>query len=75
LALHGVQVDAYRRDAQGMEEALRLLRPAVRGAGGVVLLLGGPGVLDIGPVTVRSGSGRSVSGAASGRRPAGSSRR
>jgi putative ABC transport system permease protein len=43
LALHGVQVDAYRRDAQGMEEALRLLRLAVRGAGGVVLLLGGLG--------------------------------
>ena len=53
LALHGVQVDAYRQDAQGMEEALALLRLAVRGAGGVVLLLGGLGVLNIGLVTVR----------------------
>ena len=53
LALHGVRVDTYRQDAQGMEEALRLLRLAVRGAGGVVLLLGGLGVLNIGLVTVR----------------------
>jgi len=53
LALHGVQVDTYRQDAQGMEEALALLRLAVRGAGGVVLLLGGLGVLNIGLVTVR----------------------
>jgi putative ABC transport system permease protein len=53
LALHGVQVDTYRQDAQGLEEALRLLRLAVRGAGGVVLLLGGLGVLNIGLVTVR----------------------
>lgn len=30
MALDGVQVDAYRQDAKGMEEALRL---AVRGAG------------------------------------------
>jgi putative ABC transport system permease protein len=53
LALHGVQVDTYRQDAQGMEEALALLRLAVRGAGGIVLLLGGLGVLNIGLVTVR----------------------
>jgi putative ABC transport system permease protein len=53
LALHGVQVDTYRQDAQGLEEALRLLRLAVRGAGGIVLLLGGLGVLNIGLVTVR----------------------
>jgi putative ABC transport system permease protein len=53
LALDGVQVDTYRQDAQGMEEALALLRLAVRGAGGVVLLLGGLGVLNIGLVTVR----------------------
>ena len=53
LALHGVQVETYRQDAQGMEEALALLRLAVRGAGGIVLLLGGLGVLNIGLVTVR----------------------
>ena len=53
VALHGVQVDTYRQDAQGMEEALALLRLAVRGAGGIVLLLGGLGVLNIGLVTVR----------------------
>jgi putative ABC transport system permease protein len=53
LALEGAQVDTYRQDAQGMEEALALLRLAVRGAGGVVLLLGGLGVLNIGLVTVR----------------------
>jgi putative ABC transport system permease protein len=53
LALHGVQVDAYRQDAPGMEQALAILRLAVRGAGGIVLLLGGLGVLNIGLVTVR----------------------
>jgi putative ABC transport system permease protein len=53
LALHGVQVDTYRQDAQGIEEALSILRLAVRGAGGIVLLLGGLGVLNIGLVTVR----------------------
>jgi putative ABC transport system permease protein len=53
LALDGVQVDAYRQGAQGMEEALAVLRLAVRGAGGLVLLLGGLGVLNIGLVTVR----------------------
>jgi putative ABC transport system permease protein len=53
LALKGVQVDTYRQDAQGMEEALAVLRLAVRGVGGLVLLLGGLGVLNIGLVTVR----------------------
>jgi putative ABC transport system permease protein len=53
LALPGVQVDTYRQDAQGLDEALALLRLAVRGAGGIVLLLGGVGVLNIGLVTVR----------------------
>ncbi|TFV88560.1 ABC transporter permease [Blastococcus sp. CT_GayMR16] len=53
LALEGVQVDTYRQDAQGMEEALAVLRLAVRGVGGLVLLLGGLGVLNIGLVTVR----------------------
>jgi putative ABC transport system permease protein len=53
LALHGAQVDTYRQDPQGMEETLRLLRLAIRGAGIVVLILGGLGVLNIGLVTVR----------------------
>ena len=53
LALPGVQVDTYRQDAQGLDEVLALLRLAVRGAGGIVLLLGGLGVLNIGLVTVR----------------------
>jgi putative ABC transport system permease protein len=53
LALPGVQVDTYRQDAQGMEETLAMLRLAIRGAGIVVLVLGGLGVLNIGLVTVR----------------------
>lgn len=53
LALDGVQVDAYRSDAQGIEESLAVLRIAVRGAGAIVLILGGLGVLNIGLVTVR----------------------
>jgi ABC-type lipoprotein release transport system permease subunit len=53
LALGGVQVDAYRQDAQGLEETLGMLRLAIRGAGVVVLVLGGLGVLNIGLVTVR----------------------
>ena len=53
LALGGVQVDAYRQDAQGLEETLGMLRLAIRGAGIVVLVLGGLGVLNIGLVTVR----------------------
>lgn len=52
LAL-GAQVDAYRQDASGMEETLAMLRLAIRGAGIVVLVLGGLGVLNIGLVTVR----------------------
>ncbi|WNV73939.1 ABC transporter permease [Geodermatophilus sp. DSM 44513] len=52
LAL-GVQVDAYRQDSEGLEETLALLRLAIRGAGTVVLVLGGLGVLNIGLVTVR----------------------
>jgi ABC-type lipoprotein release transport system permease subunit len=53
LALGGVQVDAYRQDAQGLEDTLGMLRLAIRGAGVVVLVLGGLGVLNIGLVTVR----------------------
>lgn len=53
LALDGVQVDTYRADASGMEETLAMLRLAIRGAGIVVLILGGLGVLNIGLVTVR----------------------
>jgi putative ABC transport system permease protein len=53
LALPGLQVDTYRQDAGGLEETLALLRLAVRGAGVVVLVLGGLGVLNIGLVTVR----------------------
>ncbi len=53
LALGGVQVDAYRQDPQGLEETLGMLRLAIRGAGVVVLVLGGLGVLNIGLVTVR----------------------
>ena len=53
LALGGVQVDTYRQDAQGLEETLAMLRLAIRGAGVVVLVLGGLGVLNIGLVTVR----------------------
>ena len=53
LALGGVQVDAFRSDSQGLEETLGMLRLAIRGAGVVVLVLGGLGVLNIGLVTVR----------------------
>ena len=53
LALGGIQVDAYRSDSQGLEETLGMLRLAIRGAGVVVLVLGGLGVLNIGLVTVR----------------------
>ncbi len=53
LALGGVQVDAYRSDSEGLEETLGMLRLAIRGAGIVVLVLGGLGVLNIGLVTVR----------------------
>jgi hypothetical protein len=53
LELDGVQVDAFRADPQGAEETIALLRLAIRGAGIVVLILGGLGVLNIGLVTVR----------------------
>jgi ABC-type antimicrobial peptide transport system permease subunit len=53
LSLPGLQVDAYRTDPQGAEETIRLLRLAIRGAGTVVLILGGLGVLNVGLVTVR----------------------
>ena len=53
LALDGVQVDAYRQDPPGAEETIAMLRLAIRGAGIVVLILGGLGVLNIGLVTVR----------------------
>jgi putative ABC transport system permease protein len=49
----GLQVDAYRTDPQGAEETIAMLRLAIRGAGTVVLILGGLGVLNIGLVTVR----------------------
>jgi hypothetical protein len=53
LSLSGLQVDAFRADPQGAEETIALLRLAIRGAGTVVLILGGLGVLNIGLVTVR----------------------
>jgi putative ABC transport system permease protein len=53
LALDGVQVDGGRMDDQSTEKTLRTLRLAIRGAGIVVLVLGGLGVLNIGLVTVR----------------------
>ncbi len=49
----GLQVDAHRADPQGAEETIAMLRLAIRGAGTVVLILGGLGVLNIGLVTVR----------------------
>jgi MacB-like periplasmic core domain/FtsX-like permease family len=53
LALDGVQVDGGRMDDPGTEQVLSTLRLAIRGAGIVVLILGGLGVLNIGLVTVR----------------------
>jgi putative ABC transport system permease protein len=53
LALDGVQVDAYRQDPEGAEKTIAMLRLAIRGAGIIVLILGGLGVLNIGLVTVR----------------------
>lgn len=53
LALPGLEVGGGRMDAQGIEEVLATLRMAIRGAGIVVLILGGLGVLNIGLVTVR----------------------
>jgi ABC-type antimicrobial peptide transport system permease subunit len=53
LSLDGVQVDGGRMDDQSSEETIATLRLAIRGAGIVVLVLGGLGVLNIGLVTVR----------------------
>ena len=51
--LPGAQVGAYRQDPENLESTIAKLRLAVRGAGLVVLLMGGLGVLNIGLVTVR----------------------
>ena len=51
--LPGAQVQAYRADPENLESTIAKLRLAVRGAGLVVLALGGLGVLNIGLVTVR----------------------
>jgi putative ABC transport system permease protein len=53
LLLPGLEVQAYRQDSPGLEEALDVLRLAVRGAGAVVLLLGGLGVFNVGMMAVR----------------------
>ena len=51
--LPGVDVQANRQDPENLESTIAKLRLAVRGAGIVVLVLGGLGVLNIGLVTVR----------------------
>ena len=51
--LPGAEVQAYRADPENLESTIAKLRLAVRGAGLVVLALGGLGVLNIGLVTVR----------------------
>jgi putative ABC transport system permease protein len=53
LALPGLEVQAYRQDSPGLAETLDTLRLAVRGAGAVVLLLGGLGVFNVGMMAVR----------------------
>ena len=53
LALPEVEVTVSRMDNSELEESMALLRLAIRGAGIVVLVLGGLGVLNIGLVTVR----------------------
>ena len=53
LALPDVEVMVNRMDNSELEESMALLRLAIRGAGIVVLVLGGLGVLNIGLVTVR----------------------
>ena len=53
LALPEVEVMVNRMDNSELEESMALLRLAIRGAGIVVLVLGGLGVLNIGLVTVR----------------------
>jgi putative ABC transport system permease protein len=51
--LPGLEVQAYRQDSPGLQDVLDTLRLAVRGAGGVVLLLGGLGVFNVGMMAVR----------------------
>jgi len=53
LALPGFQADAYRTDPEGQEDFLSTFRLVIRGAGVLVLFLGGLGVLNVGLVTVR----------------------
>jgi hypothetical protein len=53
LAMPDVEVMVNRMDNSELEESMALLRLAIRGAGIVVLVLGGLGVLNIGLVTVR----------------------
>ncbi|QNG35388.1 ABC transporter permease [Geodermatophilaceae bacterium NBWT11] len=53
LVLPGLQVDAYRMDSPGVADSLDVLRLAIRGAGAVVLLLGGLGVFNVGMMAVR----------------------
>lgn len=53
LILGGTQVSAYRADYPGLADSLDTLRLAVRGAGAVVLLLGGLGVFNVGMMAVR----------------------
>jgi putative ABC transport system permease protein len=53
LLLPGAQVQAYRQDPENLEGTIAKLRLAIRGAGLLVLALGGVGVLNIGLVTVR----------------------
>jgi putative ABC transport system permease protein len=51
--LPGLQVQAYRMDSPGVADSLGTLRLAVRGAGAVVLVLGGLGVFNVGMMAVR----------------------
>jgi putative ABC transport system permease protein len=51
--LPGLEVQAYRQDLPGLQDTLENLRLAVRGAGAVVLLLGGLGVFNVGMMAVR----------------------
>jgi putative ABC transport system permease protein len=53
LILPGIEVQAYRQDQPGLADTLDTLRLAVRGAGAVVLLLGGLGVFNVGMMAVR----------------------
>jgi putative ABC transport system permease protein len=53
LLLPGLEVQAYRQDFPGLQDTLDTLRLAVRGAGAVVLLLGGLGVFNVGMMAVR----------------------